>query len=155
MGHKVGMRTLLRVVRLEFLPWMPDVGLLVLRVWLGLTMLFVHGLDKLLTFSAKVDGFPDPIGLGSGVSLGLAVLAEVVCAGLLVVGLLSRLAAFLLAVTMTVAFFVVHKASLEFGPDSGELAFVYLAGFVALILAGPGRWALDAMVFSRSGAGRG
>jgi putative oxidoreductase len=148
------MQTLLRTLRLEFIPRMPDIALLLLRVWLGLTMLLVHGLDKLMTFNSKADGFPDPLGVGSTISLGLAVFAEFFCAILLTIGLLSRLAALGLAVTMGIAFFVIHGASLELGPGSGELAFIYLAGFLALILAGPGRWALDAMVFARSGGGR-
>jgi putative oxidoreductase len=148
------MQTFLRCLRLEFIPRMPDIALLLLRVWLGLTMLLVHGLDKLMNFGSKADAFADPLGVGSTVSLGLTVFAEVVCAVLLTLGFLSRLAAATLAVTMTVAFFVVHGASLEPGPGSGELAFVYLAGFLAILLAGPGRWALDAMVFARSGGGR-
>jgi putative oxidoreductase len=44
---------------------------------------------------------------------------------------------------MSVAFFLVHKMALK-GPGSGELAFTYLAAFVVLLLAGPGRFALDA-----------
>jgi putative oxidoreductase len=150
----VCMQTLLRIVRLEFIPRMPDVALLLLRIWLGLTMLLVHGLEKLMTFESKAEQFADPLGVGSTVSLGLAVFGEVVCSVLLILGLLSRLAAFGLAVTMAIAFFLVHNASLEMGPGSGELAFIYLAGFITLILAGPGRWALDTMVFARSGGGR-
>ena len=44
---------------------------------------------------------------------------------------------------MSVAFFVVHKAALA-GPNNGELAFVYLGGFVTLIIAGAGRFSFDA-----------
>jgi putative oxidoreductase len=145
---------LVRVVRLEFVPRMPDVALLLLRVWLGLTMLLVHGWDKLVSFGSTAEQFPSIFGMGSTLSLGLAVFAEAVCALLLAVGLLSRTAAAVLAVTMAVAFFVVHEASLVPGPTSGELAFIYLAGFTTLVLTGPGRWSLDAAVFGRSGVGR-
>jgi putative oxidoreductase len=148
------MQTLLRFLRLDFLPRMPDLALFLMRLWLGLTMLLVHGVEKLMNFGSKAEQFPDPLGVGSAVSLGLAVFAEAFCAVCLALGFFSRLAAAVLAVTMSVAFFVVHKASLEMGPGSGELAFIYLAGFMALILAGPGRWSLDAMVFTRSSAGR-
>src|SRR5919108_1086366 len=136
------MKALLRLLRLEFLPLNADLGLLALRVWLGLTMLLNHGLDKLLTFGEKASGFPDPFGLGSSVSLGLAVFAEAVCSPLLVVGLFARFAALNLAATMSVAFFVVHRSALS-GERSGELAFIYLAGLVALLIAGPGRLSLD------------
>lgn len=74
--------------------------------------------------------------------------AEVVCSILLVLGLFTRFAALNLIATMSVAFYFVHKASLERGPNSGELAFIYLAGFVALLLAGGGRFSLDAKIGS-------
>jgi putative oxidoreductase len=43
---------------------------------------------------------------------------------------------------MSVAFFLVHKMALK-GPMSGEMAFIYLAGFVTVLLAGPGRFSVD------------
>jgi putative oxidoreductase len=51
---------------------------------------------------------------------------------------------------MSVAFFLVHQRSLS-GSHSGELAFIYLAVFIALFLAGPGCYSLDKRFF---GAGR-
>jgi putative oxidoreductase len=147
------MKTLLRLLRFEFLPVSVDVGLLLLRAWLGLTMLCNHGLDKLLTFSEKSGGFPDPLGVGSQVSLALAVFGEAICGALITLGLFGRLAALGLGVTMAVAFFFVHQGSLS-GETSGELAFIYLAGFVALFLAGPGCFSLDAMLSQSNGRSR-
>src|SRR5690554_5549119 len=70
-----------------------DVGLLILRVSLGLSMLLGHGLLKWVKL---IEGgeihFADPFGLGVTVSLILAVFAEVFCSALLVFGLLTRLA---------------------------------------------------------------
>jgi putative oxidoreductase len=145
-------KTFLKILRLDFLPPGPDLALLLLRLWLGATILLNHGLDKLLNFSEKSSGFPDPLGVGNATSLGLAVFGEVVCSALLALGLLARFAALGLVITMSVAFFVVHKAVLEPGPKSGELAFIYLAGFVALLIAGPGRFSLDQMLFPKSAA---
>ena len=142
------MKALLKFFRLEFLPLSADVALLVLRAWLGLTILLNHGLDKLLTFSEMAAGFPDPLGVGHQVSLALAVFGEVVCAVLLTLGLFGRFAALGLAITMAVAFFMVHQGALT-GENSGELAFVYLAGFVTLLIAGPGRFALDTAMGGR------
>lgn len=130
-----------------------DGALLGLRLWLGLTMALNHGLGKLTGFSEMAGKFPDPIGLGSTPSLALAVFAEFFCALLLAAGLVTRFAAFNLAFTMGVAFFMVHSASLKPGPGSGELAFVYLAGFAALLASGPGRFSLDAKIFSSAGGG--
>ena len=43
---------------------------------------------------------------------------------------------------MTTAFVIVHGSALK-GPQSGELAFLYLGVFIALLLAGPGRFSID------------
>jgi putative oxidoreductase len=129
-----------KFLRLEFIPVNPDFGLLVLRLWLGLTMLWLHGWGKLTHFSAAMGSFPDPLHIGSTTSLVLAVFAEVVCSVLLVVGLFTRLAAFFLVVTMAVACFIVNEGKLA---GKAELAFIYLAAYVVLLLAGAGRYSVD------------
>ena len=43
---------------------------------------------------------------------------------------------------MAVAFVKAHQMALK-GPGSGELAFLYLAGFLAILIAGAGRWSVD------------
>ena len=121
----------------------PELGLLILRLWLGLTMMINHGIPKLMHFNETAANFPDPLGVGAKISLGLAVFAEVGCSALLVVGFFTRMATLLLAITMGVAFFVVHKGALAMGPGSGELAFMYLAGYMTLLFAGPGRYSVD------------
>jgi putative oxidoreductase len=138
------MKRILLILQFNFLPHSADAGLLVLRLWLGLSLLLLHGRVKLLGFAELSHKFPDPLGVGSTTSLILAVFAEVLCSALLVMGLVTRFAAFNTAFTMGVAFFLVHKTSLAMGPGSGELAFIYLAGFVTLLIAGPGRFSMDA-----------
>jgi putative oxidoreductase len=118
-------------------------ALLALRLWLGLSMLLLHGWDKLTGFTQMAPQFPDPLGIGSHASLALSVLAEALCSVLLVLGLFTRLAALGLIINLGVAFWFVHGHALT-GAHSGELAFVYLAGYVALFLAGGGRLSLDA-----------
>lgn len=137
------MRGLIKFLRFDFLPTSTDLGLLVLRLWMGLSLLILHGWAKLTGFSDMAGKFPDPLGVGATGSLALAVFGEVVCALLLALGLFSRLAALGLIITMAVAFFMVHKASLQPGPGSGELAYAYLAGFTTLFITGPGRFSLD------------
>ena len=132
----------MKFFRLSFLPQSVDLGLLVLRLVLGLSMLILHGWPKLMGFSEKSGGFPDPFGIGSPASLGLAVFAEVLCAALLVVGFLTRFAALSLTITMAVAFFVVHGSKLS-GDGNGELAFVYMIGYLAVLLAGGGKFAFE------------
>lgn len=136
------MKSLMRFLQLNFVPHSTDFALLILRVWLGASLLVLHGWGKLTGFGAMAPKFADPIGLGPSVSLGLAVFGEVVCAALLVLGLFTRFAALSLIIVMAVAFFIVHGRALS-GPGSGELAYLYLAGFVAVFLAGGGAYSVD------------
>jgi len=137
------MKGFLSFITLNFIPKSPDFGLLLLRAGLGIGILFLHGWNKWINFSKLAPGFPDPLHLQSTkVSLGLTVFAEVVCAALLIIGLCTRFAALALAITMGVAFFLQHKVALS-GQGSGELAAVYLLGFVTLLVAGPGRFSFD------------
>ena len=133
--------------RLVFNPGSPgparDLGLLVLRVAAAAAMIGAHGWGKLVHFSQRSGGFPDPIGLGSEASLGLAVFAEVFCGVALILGVGGRLAAVVLTVFFAVAFFLVHGGD-PFGER--ELAFLYLAIFAVLALSGPGRFSLDRMI---------
>lgn len=137
------MNKLLSLLRLDFLPHSADLGLLILRLWLGASLFWLHGKTKLLNFTTMAAKFPDPLGVGGTNSLAMAVFGEVLCAILVAIGLFSRGAAAAATVTMAVAFFIVHQGVLS-GDQSGELAFVYLAGFVAILVAGPGRFSLDA-----------
>lgn len=138
---------MLKLLKLSFLPKSPDYGLLILRVALGFSMLLLHGRGKLLDFSGMAAKFPALFGLPSTVSLGLAVFAEVLCSALLIAGLFTRFAALMLAITMGVAFFFVHKSALvdvaASGIKSGELAMVYLVAYVTLLFTGAGKFSVD------------
>jgi len=127
-----------------------SLGLLTLRLWLGLTLLLNHGIGKLKAFDSMAPNWVDPFKIGHTASFSLVVFAEVVAAFLLAAGLLTRFAALVLTINMGVAFIVAHKGSLS-GGHSGELPFIYLAGFVALFLAGGGRLSFDQRIF---GGGR-
>jgi len=120
-------------------------GLLVLRLGVGLMMFFSHGLGKLMGGLELAKKFPDPLGVGSQLSWFLAMGAETVCALLIVLGLMTRLASIPLAVTMLVAAFVVH------GDDpfqKKEFALLYLVPFITLALSGAGKFSLDSVLRS-------
>lgn len=121
-------------------------GLLVLRLAVGGFML-VHGLQKLTAFSSMSGVFPDPIGVGSQLSLILAIGAEVGCSVLVMLGLGTRLAVLPLAFTMAVALFVVHGADAW---QVKELAAFYLAAYGVLFLTGPGAYSLDRQFLVKS-----
>lgn len=119
--------------------------LLALRMLFG-TLLLWHGIAKLGDFAALSEIFPDPLGLGSRISLLLAIFAEVFCSIGFIVGAFYRLALIPMIFTMCVALFVVH------GNDPfavKELPAVYLAVFVLMYIAGPGGYALDRLIAER------
>jgi putative oxidoreductase len=131
------------LLQLDAIPLHQDLALLVLRVWMAGGVAVLHGWGKIGRLTGGNVTFADPYGLGPELSLTLAMLAEVGAAALLVIGLGTRWAALALIVTLGTAFFAAHGASLS-GPGNGELPFVYVAGFVAIFLAGPGRFSVDA-----------
>ncbi len=118
-----------------------DLGLLLLRLFVGLSLAFAHGLGKLPPserFLAGVEemGFPLPVFFGWA-----AAVSEFGGGILIALGLLTRPAAFFVAVTMAVAAFI-RQAGSPFGER--ELALLYGAAAVMLLLAGAGRYAIDA-----------
>ncbi len=136
------MKTSQRILRLDFIPSSIDVGLLILRLWLGLSLLVLHGWGKLTRFEEMSNKFPDPFAIGTKASLSLALVGEIVGPILLILGLFTRLGALSSTITMAVAFFLVHHAVLK-GSGSGELAFIYMAGLAVIFVAGGGRFAVD------------
>ena len=118
-----------------------SLGLLVLRVGVGLSMAVGHGWGKLQSWSELSKTFPDPLGIGSTSSLAGALLGELVGPVLIVLGLGTRLAAIPAAFTMGVALFVIHAAD-PFAKQ--EKALLFLLAFVALFLTGAGRYSIDA-----------
>lgn len=106
-------------------------------------LLLSHGLAKLDNYAALSQTFPDPIGLGSQLSVTLAIFAEVFCSAAFILGFLHRLVLIPMAFTMAVAFFVTHGGSIA---DGGELAFVYLGEFILLYVVGAGRYSADALI---------
>jgi putative oxidoreductase len=117
-----------------------DLGLLILRVGFGGLMLFAHGWGKLINFSNIAPNFPDPIGLGGNISLGLAVFTEFFCSIAIIAGVKTRLAVVPLALTMVVAAFIVH-ANDPF--MKMEKAILYLIVMIVIFLTGPGRYSVD------------
>ncbi|WP_158855794.1 DoxX family protein [Lunatibacter salilacus] len=122
-----------------------DIALLILRIGSGV-LLFIHGLPKIMNFSERLNSFADPLGLGPALSLQLVVFAEVFCTALLVVGFMSRVVLIPLIINMTVITFIVHGSD-PFGKQ--ELPLLYLICFVTLIIAGPGKYSVDAQLLKK------
>ena len=118
-------------------------GLLVLRLGAGGFML-THGWGKLQMVLSGTGSVGDPIGVGEKLSLILIMLAEFVCAILVMVGFGTRLAAIPIAIGMAVAAFIRH------GQDPlhiKEPALLYLSVFAAIIFTGPGKFSVDQLIW--------
>jgi putative oxidoreductase len=116
-----------------------QIGKLALRLLVGGFML-THGLPKLQNFEDLSTVFPDPLGVGSSLSLGMIVFAEVVCSILLILGLFTRLASIPLIIGMAVAAFLIH-ANDPFNVK--EMALLYMGIYVVIALIGAGKYSVD------------
>jgi putative oxidoreductase len=116
-----------------------DLALLVLRLGAGGLML-THGVPKINMLLASPIKFADPIGIGEIPSLILALIGEVVAPLLIIIGFKTKLAAIPAAITMGVAAFVVHAND---DLATKEKALLYLICFVAIMLAGAGKYSVD------------
>lgn len=137
-----------KLLQLSFLPSSADAALLLIRVYYGFALLWLHGKGKVEAFSTMRTTFYDPLGVGNSTSYFLALCGEVVFPILIILGLFTRLAALGSAFGLSVAFFLIHKGQLS-GPTSGELAFLYIGAFLTLFIAGGGRYSFDAKMGSK------
>ena len=115
--------------------------ILAVRLFFGV-LFFVPGLDKLMNFSVLSETYPSFFGLGSYMTLMLAVFSEFCCSLCLIAGLLERIMVLPMIVAMGVAFFDVHDAMMP----EGELSLIYLVMFIILFFTGPGRYSLDYLI---------
>ena len=116
-----------------------DLGLAFFRIAVS-GMMLVHGIPKFQNLISGNFEFGDPLGIGAAPSLFLAVIGEMVCPLLIILGFKTRLAAIPAAVTMAVAAFIVHGSD-DFATK--EKALFYLVAFITLILVGPGKFSID------------
>ena len=129
-------------------------GVFALRVMVGLMMLVGHGIPKIRHYAALKDAFyvADlfPLNhLSPPLSLMACIGAEVGASILIILGLTTRPAAFVLAFNMVVAVFGTQaRAPWFFAPPDAliakELGLLYLIPLISIILTGAGAWSLDA-----------
>lgn len=118
----------------RLLPWAPQV-LSILRI-VTAALYFEHGTQKLL-------GFPPnerPMEMMSWITGSL----EFVFGALLIVGFLTRPAAFLMSGMMAVAYWIAHAPQSMFPVlNGGDAAILFCFVFLYIFFAGPGPWSID------------
>jgi putative oxidoreductase len=124
-------------------PTLPSLGLLVLRLALGVTFV-LHGIDKLGDLSGTEQFFASLDIPAAGLMAPLVAITETLGGALLIAGLLTPLVGVALAIDMLVALVTAHIESGFFASDGGiELVLVLGAAALALAATGPGRFSLD------------
>ena len=116
-----------------------DLGLLVLRVSFSVFLL-LHGIEKIEILFDNGGKFPNPIGLGSTLSLILVLFAEVICTILIIIGFKVRWTSIPPIIMMLVAVFVVHQGN---SIMERELAVLYLVAFSAIGILGSGKYSVS------------
>lgn len=118
-----------------------DTALLILRLVFGFSMIYGHGIPKILKFfGSEPIEFADPFGIGPVASLGLVIFSEVLCSFLLAIGLFTRWASIPLIITMLVAVFYVHISDPFAQMEKGLL---FLSFYIAILISGPGWYSID------------
>ena len=128
----------MNVAHLETI-WAPRL-LSVLRIVAALIFM-AHGTQKILGFPESPSPAPDAFTLR-----WVAGILELVGGALLVLGLFTRPAAFVLSGMMAVAYWMAH-APKSFFPvlNGGDAAILYCFVFLFMVAAGGGAWSLDAL----------
>ena len=127
----------------RLLPLNPDAALLIVRVVLGIIMLY-HGWPKVADLGGTIEGFS---GMGvpiPALTATFATVAEVGGGLLLLLGVLTDVAGLLVAIDMLGAIIFVHAKNGFAVMDGGvEWPLALLAMALAIALAGPGRYAVQ------------
>lgn len=127
-------------------------GLLLIRLIVGVAFV-IHGFPKVQHATAwmgETSPFPPAL-------LAVAAYAEFLGGIALILGVLTSLAALLIAIDMAVAIFVVeipHGTPFVSASHSYESAAFYMIITLALLFTGPGRFSVDAMMRAQTASRR-
>lgn len=127
-------------LQLNFIPQSIDLGLLLLRVWLGMSLFVRHGIEKVFGFSDMLTHFPDPLHIGAFPSLVFATLSDGICSILIILGLFTRLSSVVVMINLFVIFTFLRGFSFV---GDGQLVYVYLGGYIAIFVSGAGKYSID------------
>ncbi len=111
-----------------------------LRIVAGL--LFIeHGMQKIFHFPPMVMTIPP----GAEVIVMTAAWIELIGGALIILGLFSRIAAFICSGEMAIGYWLVHFTKGGFFPavNGGDAAILFCFVFLYLAASGPGAWAVN------------
>lgn len=121
-----------------------DLGKLILRVALGILIL-LHGVAKLSKGVGGIEGMLSGMGLPTAIAY-LVYVGEVLAPIMILIGIWTRLGAFLIAGNMVVAIWLAHMNELfqltKTGGWALELQGMFLFSAIALMFLGAGSYSL-------------
>jgi putative oxidoreductase len=133
--------------------WSNNVGKLLLRVTVG-GLLLMHGVDKIM-HPEYVAGIKDAVAkhnLPESMAYGVYV-GEVLASSLVLIGLITRVAAVVVAINMGVAVWLAHMNILwtmkEGGGWAVELQAFYFLCALCILFLGPGQFSFDNLLFGK------
>lgn len=128
-------------------PTINNIVMLLVRIFVAVAMIILHGLPKLEKLMAGGEiKFYNFMGIGANATLILAVLLEIICAFLIMIGLFTRAASLALLMVMAVAAFGVHYSD-PFSVKESSLLFLSL--FALIFAFGPRQFSIDRMISKR------
>jgi putative oxidoreductase len=123
-----------------------DLALLLLRITSGGLLFIDHGIGKIDKLMNPPVTFMDFMGLGPEASLLLVIVAEAVCALLVVLGLGTRIACIPLVINFLVVLFNA-QAGKPF--PQIELPLIFLLSFIIIFITGAGNYSLDRLLLKQ------
>ncbi len=133
-----------KILQLRFLHSSTDLGLLLLRIWTGISLFRIHGIEKIFNFHGMLSNFPDPLHIGAAPSLIFATLSDGICSLLVIIGLFTRLSSAIIFINLLVVFAFMHGFS--FMQDHAQLVYVYMGAYLSIFAAGAGKYSLDHLI---------
>jgi putative oxidoreductase len=120
-------------------------ALAVLRI-VAAVIFMEHGTQKLLGFPSTPEGGLPP----AGSFMWVGGLIELVGGALLLLGLLTRPAAFIASGEMAVAYWMFHAPANPYPAlNGGDAAILYCFIFLLFVFTGPGAWSVDGALRGR------
>lgn len=122
-----------------------DLGLLILRLGLGVMML-LHGVAKISNGLGGIEAVLAAQNLSSWIAYGVYV-GEIIAPLFMIVGYYTRLASLVFVVNMIVAVALVHPNDIFVLTNTGgwaiEMQGLYILGALTLVFTGAGKYAIS------------
>ncbi|MBR2326608.1 MAG: DoxX family protein [Alistipes sp.] len=116
-----------------------DRAILFLRLFVGV-LITLHIIDKLQTYNFVLTGYPALLFESSTATFVIFTLLEAIFAVMLIIGYGTRFAAFVMALGMFVEIFLIYPS---LGWIGVERQILYIGIYIALVISGGGRYALE------------